>query len=232
MKQIHIIGAGGVGSWLAPALCLLIKNPKKVTLIDGDTLERKNLNRQLFTKDQIGQNKAVALAKKYGCDAYDTYYSHSMLELDESDWLLCCVDNNPGRRAVLSSCDQFGCRAIFGANETTSAEAYYYEPTFKGSVNDPRVYYHEMVEDDANDPRSEAIGCVEASQLGNIQLVSANFIAAALMQHLFVLWCMERPKIDCEAIIHFPYRIRQNLTSYEVSKLKDNHQCATNHHSN
>ena len=46
------------------------------------------------------------------------------------------------------------------------------------------------------------------------QLVSANFMAAALIQHLYVLWKMERPKFDKEAIGHLPHRINQNLSKY------------------
>ena len=63
MKHIYIIGAGGVGSWLTPAICLL-KNKNDVTVIDADILEKKNLNRQLFTDSEIGLSKADALSKK------------------------------------------------------------------------------------------------------------------------------------------------------------------------
>ena len=61
MRKHYIIGCGGVGSWLAPSLCLL-RSPQEVILVDGDTLETKNLNRQLFTPEQVGSNKAEALA--------------------------------------------------------------------------------------------------------------------------------------------------------------------------
>ena len=62
----YIIGCGGVGSAIVPSFCLL-RTPDEVTLIDGDTIERKNLNRQMFDAGQIGMNKARALAGRYGC---------------------------------------------------------------------------------------------------------------------------------------------------------------------
>ncbi len=52
MSKIYIIGAGGVGSWLTPAMCMLIK-PEDITIVDGDKLEDKNLNRQLFNEEDI-----------------------------------------------------------------------------------------------------------------------------------------------------------------------------------
>ena len=218
--MIYIIGAGGVGSWLTPSICLL-KNPEDVCVIDGDKLEAKNLNRQLFTPDDIGLSKAEAISKKYRCSFRDGYYSHGMMDMSRSDVILGCVDNNPARSAILQSCDSFGCKAIFGANEVTSAEAYYYEPSFQGKGSDPRSYIPEITEDHTADPRHATIGCTGEAQQANRQLVSANFMAAALMQHLYVIWLMERKKMDKEVLPHLPYRIVQNLTAYETHKLKD-----------
>lgn len=219
MNNIYIIGAGGVGSWLTPAMCLLVGRPDRVSVIDGDKLEKKNLNRQLFTNEDIGEFKAGALADRYGCNYRNCFYTHNSIQLERGDWLLCCVDNNAGRKAVLNSVDEFGCQAIFGANETLSAEAYFYKREWQGKPGDPREYYPSIVTDDGNDPISHAMGCTGESQKQNPQLVSANFMAASLMQHLFVLWCLERPKFNREAVEKLPFRIRQNMTKYEITNI-------------
>lgn len=217
MKNIHIVGAGGVGSWLTPSLCMLAGH-EKVTVYDGDTLETKNLNRQLFTEADVGKNKAEALAARYGCQAVPRYYAHGEFEVGTGDWLLVGVDNNPGRKSALETCDIDGVCAIFGANETTSAEAYFYHRRWKDGPMDPRIYYPEIATDDRFDPRRAAIGCTGEAQERNRQLVSANFMAAALMQHLFVLWEVERKHLTRESMPYVPYLLRQNLTKFEVRK--------------
>jgi hypothetical protein len=220
MKKIYIIGAGGVGSWLTPSICLL-KKAKDVCVIDADILEEKNLNRQLFTTDDIGKSKAEALGQKYGCEFKSKWFNIGLIDdLHKTDWLLVAVDNHTARRAALDACDTFGCRCITGANEVTSAEAFYYQRDWKGSPHDPRTYYTEINTDKSGDPQAAAIGCTGEAQVENRQLVSANFMAAALMQHLFVIWDMELPKVGVEMIPHLPLKIVQNLTSYNVVKIK------------
>lgn len=216
MKLNIIIGAGGVGSWLVPSLCML-KGKENILVVDGDKLERKNLNRQLFTEADIGRNKADALAEKYGCRSHPEFYSDSLFEVERSDCLLVCVDNNPGRRAALATADSKECCVIFGANEVTSSEAYYYDPKWKGTPHDPRVYYPEIETDSRFDPRMAGIGCTGEAQVRNRQLVTSNYMASALMQHLFVLWRIE--KITGDAVQHVPYRIRQNMTKFEITTL-------------
>ena len=218
--MINIIGAGGVGSWLAPAMCKLV-GASRVTIIDGDKLEEKNLDRQLFSTDEIGQFKADALAKKYGCLSIPQWYSHGAMQIDFGDIFMVCVDNNAGRRSVLETCDANECLAIFGANEVTSAEAYYYDYMWSEGPADPRYYYPEILTDKTNDPRRLAIGCTGEAQENNKQLVSANFMAAALMQHLYVAWIIERAGIDGDAIEYLPFRIRQNLSKYETLRSVD-----------
>lgn len=215
--KIYVLGAGGVGSWLLPSICML-RDPQTVSVVDGDTLETKNLNRQLFTTQDVGRNKADALAERYGCESIPRFFAHGMCAFEESDWLLVGVDNNPARAAALESCDAHGCKAIVGANEVLSAEAYYYDPRWRGSPLDPRKYYEDITTDTRFDPRTVGSGCTGEAQEANKQLVTANFMAAALMQHLFIAWAVEARKLTRDVRKHLPFRIRQNLSSYEVSK--------------
>jgi hypothetical protein len=216
--MIYIIGCGGVGSWLAPALCLLAK-PINVTLVDGDTLEHKNLNRQLFDESHIGMNKAVALGEKYGCQSNDHWYSPTLMPHEPEDWLFGLVDNHPARRSVLQCCDMYGCKAIFAANETHSSEAYVYLPEWRGTCRDPRTYYPEIQTDNSDDPRNAAIGCTGEAQVGNPQLVTANFMAAALAGHMYVVWALEAPKLDAGVRPFLPYKLVNNLTANETHKV-------------
>lgn len=216
--MIYLIGCGGVGSWAAPAMCLLM-GAKNITLVDGDVLEKKNLNRQLFTDRDIGSNKAEALARKYGCAAMPEWFSESLISLTKHDWLLGLVDNHPGRRSVLNSVDFSGCRAICAANETHSSEAFVYLPQWRDTALDPRVMYPEINSNTANDPRARGIGCTGEAQADNVQLVTANFMAAALLTHLFVVWAMESRKLKQEDHKFLPHKLVNNLTRNETYKV-------------
>lgn len=57
-----IVGCGGIGNFMSYAIQSF--NPKSIVLIDGDKIERSNLNRQvLFTEKDIGQYKAGKLER-------------------------------------------------------------------------------------------------------------------------------------------------------------------------
>jgi len=223
----YLIGAGGVGSWLAPSLCLLT-GQDNVTLIDGDELEEKNLNRQLFTRQHLRQNKATALSRLYNCHAIPAWYSMGRFHIEPEDVLMVCADNHPARLAALNECDARGCRAIVAANETHSSEAYYYQRSWRGTKLDPRVYYPDILSVREGDPLAAAIGCTGEAQEQNPQLVSANFSAAALAQNLFVVWIMEAPKFEQDTLPFLPHRLVSNLTKLESFRVKDSATERTN----
>lgn len=64
MDLILIVGVGGIGSNLFQKLARYAPMNYHICLIDGDTVEPKNLERQMFTQSDIGKNKAEVLAHK------------------------------------------------------------------------------------------------------------------------------------------------------------------------
>lgn len=218
--HIYIIGAGGVGSWLTPALTLLT-SPEQITVIDGDTLEQKNLNRQLFDESDCGEKKSAALARRYGVSFLTDWFCDGLIEMSPVDWLIVCVDNHVARRAALIECDRYGCKAIFAANETSSAEAYYYTPDWKGTGLDPRVYYPDILTNNAGDPRRQSIGCTGEAQENNVQLVTSNSLAASLAGHLFVLWHLQAPTLKRDTRPYLCYKFVANSNKLESFRVKD-----------
>lgn len=76
-KHFIIIGGGGNGGYYLPQLArqVSIQNklrniqrlaPHKITIVDADDVEDKNLNRQNFISRDINMNKAHVLADRYG----------------------------------------------------------------------------------------------------------------------------------------------------------------------
>lgn len=219
LNTVYIIGCGGVGSWLAPSMDKLIPDDT-IVVIDGDKLERSNLNHQLFGDADIGRNKANVLGQRYNLLVSQLWFAQGVIDHPHpADWLMVCADNDPCRLAALDHCDEHQCQAIIAANETNSAEAYYYRSYWRDTERDPRVYYPQLRTNHDNDPRAAAIGCTGVFQEQNRQLVSANFMAAALAQWLFVLWAMKVPDLDPEAIDSLPYKLVANMSLLETFKL-------------
>lgn len=221
--RFYLIGCGGVGSLMLPALLKLV-GKDNVVLLDGDELEPKNLDRQLFDPSDIGKSKAIALGEKYDLP-FDNYrnewFSAGLLPLEPEDWLLVCADNHPARRDSLFESDRTECQVIIAANETTSSEAFYYRREWKGSKLDPRLYYPEIETNTGNDPRARAAGCTGQAQEENRQLVTANFMAASLALHLLMIWHLEASKLNQATRECLPFHLIQNLSRAECRRVKD-----------
>lgn len=112
--RVLIIGCGGTGSFLAEAVARLLTGTKhRIKLMDPDTVETRNTLRQNFYPNEIGQNKAKALAhrisRNFGVPV--TYSPHAVTQnpdsphmlspfFENSNLVLTCVDNAKARTAV------------------------------------------------------------------------------------------------------------------------------------
>ena len=62
-KRVILFGVGGVGSWAAE--CLIRTGLTRLTIVDGDTVQPSNLNRQLpATRTTLGLPKVEALKQR------------------------------------------------------------------------------------------------------------------------------------------------------------------------
>lgn len=68
---VFLAGCGGTGSHLAQALARIASHLRqrraelRIIFCDGDTVEEKNVGRQLFTPADVGHNKAMVLADRF-----------------------------------------------------------------------------------------------------------------------------------------------------------------------
>lgn len=227
---VVIIGAGGVGSYLLPTLLRTIRNHAKpdkspqVILFDGDKLEARNMERQLFDDSDIGKFKSEALQAKYlpyypNLVAVPQFFNGGE-ELPPGCIIIVCVDNHPGRVRALTAANRCNSRVILCGNGYTDAEAMYYDPAWQGRELDPTVYYPDITQVQAGDPLEPA-GCTGHSQQASPQLAIANFMAAAYALHLLWFWTQEEHKMAGEFKGYSPIRHVNNFTVINTARIND-----------
>lgn len=108
---VTLIGCGGTGSWLAPAIARLARVADRkldITFVDPDHVEEANICRQNFCDAEIGKNKATALAERYGqawgLDITSIEARFDANRLDRAwgsvNLLIGCVDNAAARKSI------------------------------------------------------------------------------------------------------------------------------------
>lgn len=112
-RAVHVIGVGGVGTWLA--LFLGLAGTKRLILWDHDQVSESNLNRLPFKPGAIGTNKAQAM-----CDLLESmvpgiqitviserWTDERATEIGYGDdlsniWLVACTDTLQSRRDIFA----------------------------------------------------------------------------------------------------------------------------------
>lgn len=115
--NFYVIGLGGTGSLIArdlPKLLIGRDDESKIVLIDGDIVEKKNMDRQSYQAQDVGDYKSDMLAKKinsfYGtnCFSKNTYLQNDELirytkEDPDNIIIIGCVDNDATRKILEKS---------------------------------------------------------------------------------------------------------------------------------
>ena len=120
-----VVGAGALGNIVAPLLALL--GVKSVTIMDPDTIENVNLNRQIFFYDAIGKPKAQVLADRcatMGSTDYKGIVDKFTEKTDPKgyDVVFDCIDNFEARRTISMICSKAGIPLISGGTNYHSGQ--------------------------------------------------------------------------------------------------------------
>jgi PRTRC genetic system ThiF family protein len=114
--EIVLVGCGGTGSFLALHLARLAWHAQAaglevaLTFVDPDSVEEKNIGRQNFCPAEVGEHKAITLARRYSL-AFGLPIRSLVGRLEDvritdplahdAVRIYCgCVDNATGRRAI------------------------------------------------------------------------------------------------------------------------------------
>ena len=200
------VGAGGTGGCFFTKMVRFLADTLfeniviRYTVIDGDHVERKNLGRQPFTEDDIGKNKAVALAvaAEEALDvkvkAYPHYLSPGKM------YMIDALDkrgfSSKDLRIIIGAVDNHACRKLLhdyfmkyrrietliyidSANEMSSGEIVIGRRTSSKIYAPDRVHYYPEILEDTEKPVYE-MSCEELNQSAP-QHLATNSLAADLM---------------------------------------------------
>lgn len=119
--RIHLVGGGGLGSYAG--LGLIKSGVKFLTISDHDRVDRTNLSRQFFTKEDLGQLKGVSLARNLADHAaggatitgIGRQFEETLekMPLLPADILVVGVDNNACRLAAVQEARRRRIPAVF-----------------------------------------------------------------------------------------------------------------------
>lgn len=110
LANVLIIGAGGIGCTSAELLARA--GVGKIMIVDADTIEMSNLQRQIaFTPNHIGRYKAEILAKHLQVINPHIHVSYKNIRFDETN----ADDLIQHQDVVLDGCDNFATRYLANA---------------------------------------------------------------------------------------------------------------------
>lgn len=201
-----IVGAGGVASYMLPAL----NNSFDLDgfLIDGDKLEKHNLDRQIFSNKDIGRHKVDGLIRHHrikklkGLSIYvdagfDLDFRHNYPEF-VPDVIIALVDNHPARLVCCQMAEFFNCGLIIAANEYSTSQAMYWHPVL-GDELIPTIRYPEIETSQSGSP----INCTGDALESDPQLAIANSMSASLANYLIWLWYGNKGSYDIKKLKGF-----------------------------
>lgn len=123
LRNLHVlvIGLGGVGSYAAEFLARA--GVGKMTIVDGDTVDVTNTNRQLpALHSTVGQSKAGIMAARMrdinpdlDLTLQDTFLGPEIvkkLAFQQYDYVFDCIDSVQPKQYVIVACKQQGVRVI------------------------------------------------------------------------------------------------------------------------
>lgn len=203
--SVCLIGCGGTGSHIAQCLARLAvhalgRTPLSLTFVDGDTVEPKNVGRQLFGVADIGLNKAQALAARFSAVfglrinavpvmATSQIVAQSRLG-DAIGILVGAVDGASGRQALHAGLESGTWRLWLDSGNHESAGQVVAgtatEPrqlqgalalgSICGALPAPSLVYPDLIQDAPATPRTDCATAME----DNLQSLIVNQMMAAI----------------------------------------------------
>jgi len=192
MEQLNlkIIGLGGIGSILCDKVARFLNHKNditsKITLVDGDTYEMKNLERQSFFR--LGNKASVQfedLIERFSKIEFEEIPHYVDAEsvasiIKDGDVILLCVDNHKTRKIVSDYTQKLGnVILISGGNDLLDGNVQIHIRKEGKNLTPTLVDYHPEI-DNPEDRLPTEMSCEELSQ-SEPQLFFVNLGVATIM---------------------------------------------------
>lgn len=190
-----LIGAGGTGSLLFDPLIRYLTahhrnredNNFILAIIDGDEVEPKNLDRQLFAGNFVGENKANALVAQYEHDALRAIPEflgddNVTTRINDGDTVLIAADNFDVRARIQAHALTLqNITVINGGNERSDGSLQVWIRRDGLNITPPLSFMHdEILRPSPHDPSK--LNCQQRAELpGGEQTIVANMMSATQM---------------------------------------------------
>lgn len=192
--KVKVIGCGGIGSWLIDPLCTMLAYSNfpsvEVSLIDGDTYEERNRERQNFV--EIGPKASVTAQR---CREkfprllfwdHPTYLTNAnVIQLvRENDIVVVCVDNHKTRKLISDRAEELdNITVVSGGNEPTDGNVLLAIRKEGQNVTLPLAnkYHPELQNPGDKNPGDEKEKGCQVLAVVEPQLIATNFAAASAM---------------------------------------------------
>jgi molybdopterin/thiamine biosynthesis adenylyltransferase len=201
-KRYVVVGAGGTGGWLSAGLARIVQyqQPGSVLLlVDGDSFEPKNAERQDFT--QLGNKAQVRAAElqPHFPDVFIVPDSRWVVQnppanpeadsvaasdlLRENDVVYAVVDNFSARKVIFDAAREFDNIDVFtgGNDDALFGSIYHYQRRDGKDITDhPSEMHPELI--DPPDRNPGELSCHERAKLkGGTQTLAANMAVASYL---------------------------------------------------
>ncbi len=155
-SRVAVFGVGGVGGFVCEALAR--SGVGKLTLIDGDTVAKSNINRQIIAlQSTVGKHKAEVMkerildinpnAEVYALNIYFNSETVNTIDFSQFDYIVDAVDDIKAKvlLAKLADENKIPIIAAMGAGNKTDPTKFEVSDIFKTSVCPlARIMRHEL----------------------------------------------------------------------------------------
>lgn len=196
--KVKVIGTGGIGLCVLPVLARYLnynseKHPgTEISLIDGDTFEERNRERQAF----IEEGKKASITAAAYRDEYPslTFWDNPVYVDDdnvvqlirENDVVVLCVDNHKTRKLVSERAEELkNVTVISGGNDWTDGNVLVHIRRDNENLTPPLANkYHPEIQNPTDKHPGEieqAQGCQAMAASEPQLLITNNYIAASML---------------------------------------------------